>query len=120
MTPEQLAHAYYTQLSQKKLEGVEKYIHSQIEFKDPQEKILGKEAFLKAAKRFSAMFESLTILEKFGSGDQAVIIYEVKIPHLEKPLKAVSWLNFQEGLISKIELIYDRQGLFEPQETQAS
>ena len=36
-----------------------------------------------------------------------MIVYDVEIPDFAKNLRAASLLSFQEGLISKIELIYD-------------
>jgi|GEM_PF-3190065 len=40
-----------------------------------------------------------------------MIVYEVSIPGLSKNLTAASLLSFQEGLISKIELIHDTRCL---------
>ena len=70
----------------------------------------GKEVVLNAAKGFSTVFKRLEIRSAFGSEDQAMIVYEVEIPGLPKLLTAASLLSFQDGLISKIELIYDTQG----------
>ena len=99
--------AYYTALGKKNLEEVELYLHPNVHFTDPQEQVIGKEAVLKAAKGFSSIFKTLTIRAKFGSENQAVVIYDVQIPKMDKPLCAASLLSFQEGLISKIDLIYD-------------
>jgi hypothetical protein len=101
------AAAYYKALGKKNLEEVETYLHPNIYFTDPKEQVIGKEAVLKAATGFSSIFKTLTIRAKFGSENQAVVIYDVEIPNLNKPLRAASLLSFQEGLISKIDLIYD-------------
>jgi hypothetical protein len=103
--------AYYTALGEKNIEEVKKYLHPDIQFNDPQEKVIGREAVLKAAKGFTGIFKTLTIRSKFGSEDQAVIVYDVEIPGLSKNLHAASLLSFQEGLISKIELFYDSKNL---------
>lgn len=103
--------AYYTGLGEKNIEEVKKYLHPDIQFTDPQEKIIGRDAVLKAAKGFTNIFKTLTIRAKFGSEDQAMIVYDVEIPGLSKKLQAASLLSFQEGLISKIELFYDSKGL---------
>lgn len=102
-----LAVAYYTALGEKNIEEVKKYIHPDIQFSDPKEKTIGKEAFLQAAKRFSSIFKRLTIREQFGSEDKAMIVYEVEIPSLPKNLLAASLVRFKDGLIANIELIYD-------------
>lgn len=99
--------AYYTALGQKNIEEVKKYLHPDIQFTDPQEKVIGKEAVLKAAQGFTGIFKTLTIHAKFGSEDQAMIVYDVEIPGFAKNLRAASLLSFKEGLISKIDLIYD-------------
>jgi hypothetical protein len=103
--------AYYRALGEKNIEEVKKYLHPDIQFTDPQEKVIGREAVLKAAKGFTGIFKSLTIRAKFGSEDQAMIVYDVEIPGLTKNLHAASLLSFREGLISKIELFYDSRGL---------
>ncbi len=77
---------------------------------------MGTEAVLKAAKGFTAIFKTLTIRAKFDSEDQAMIVYEVNIPIFAKNLLAASLLSFQEGLISKIELIYDTRCFMEKKE----
>lgn len=69
--------------------------------------MVGKDAVLKAAQGFMVIFKALTIRAKFGSENQAVVVYDVEIPNFAQNLKAVSLLSFQEGLISQIELIYD-------------
>ncbi|MBA3816082.1 MAG: nuclear transport factor 2 family protein [Parachlamydiaceae bacterium] len=103
--------AYYTALGEKNIEAVKKYLHPDIQFTDPQEKVIGREAVLNAAKVFMGIFKTLTIRAKFESEDQAMIVYDVEIPGLSKNLHAASLLSFQEGLISKIELFYDSRGL---------
>ena len=111
-----IATAYYTALGEKNLEEVKRYLHPNIQFGDPQEQVIGKEAVLQAAKGFSAIFKTLTIRAQFGSENQAVIIYDVEIPNFAKNLRAASWLSFQEGLISKIELIYDTRCFMEKED----
>lgn len=90
---------------------VKKYLHPDIQFADLQEKVIGREAVLKAAKGFTDIFKTLTIRAEFGSEDRAMIVYEVEIPCLAKNLQAASLLSFREGLISNIELFYDSTGL---------
>lgn len=90
---------------------MKKYPHPDIQFTDAHEKVTGREAVLKVAKGFTGIFKTLTIRAKFGSEDQAMIVYDVEIPGFSKNLHAASLLSFQEGLISKIELFYDSRSL---------
>lgn len=108
--------AYYTALGEKNIEAVKEFLHPDIQFTDPQEKVIGRDAVLKAAKGFTGIFNTLTIRAKFGSEEQAMIVYDVEIPGLSKTLHAASLLSFQGGLISKIELFYDSKGLREKKE----
>lgn len=103
--------AYYTALGQKNIEAVKEYLHPDIQFTDPQEKVIGREAVLKAAQGFTGIFKTLTIRAQFGAENQAMIVYEVEIPGFLKKLQAASLLSFQDGLISKIELFYDSKSL---------
>lgn len=103
--------AYYTALGEKNIEKVKEYLHPDIQFTDPQETHMGREAVLKAAKGFSGIFKTLTIREQFRSETKSMIVYEVEIPGLVKKLQAASLLSFQDGLISKIELFYDSKEL---------
>ncbi len=112
--------AYYKALGKKNLEEVSRYLHPHIQFTDLQEQVIGKDAVLKAATGFSMIFKALTIRAQFGSEDQAVVIYEVEIPGFSKPLRAASLLSFQEGLISKIDLIYDTRCFMEKKEEVSS
>lgn len=108
-----IAVTYYTALGKKDMEAVKKCLHPDVQFSDPQEKIVGREAVLKAANRFSAIFKTLTIHAQFGSETQAMIVYDVRIPGLDKDLRAASLLSFQDDLIANIELIYDMTTLLQ-------
>lgn len=103
--------AYYTALGEKNIPEVKKYLHPDIQFTDPKETVIGRDSVLKAAQGFTGVFKTLTIRAKFGGDNQAMIVYEVEIPGLQKKLQAASLLSFKEGLISKIELFYDSMNL---------
>ncbi len=102
--------AYYTALGKKNIEAVKECLHPDVQFMDPQEKVIGREAVLKAAQRFTNIFTTLTIRAQFGAKDQAMIVYDVVIPGFDKNLRAASLLSFRDGLISTIELFYDKSG----------
>ncbi len=115
-TKKNIAVAYYTALGRKNLNEVRGFLHPDIQFSDPQETVIGKEAVFKAAERFSAIFKTITIHAKFDSEDQAMIVYDVEIPAINKNLRAASLLSFEGDLISKIELIYDMGSLMTKKE----
>lgn len=101
------AEAYYKAISEKKMDVLEKYLHPEVEFIGPLAESKGKEAILEATKRFAAFFKTLTIRSKFGTEDQAMIIYEVAFPEPIGNLRSASLMTFQKDLITKIELFYD-------------
>lgn len=103
--------AYYKALGEKNMDAVKDCLHPDIQFSDPQEKVIGREAVLKAAEGFTRIFKTLTIRAQFGGDHQAMIVYEIEIPGFPKKLQAASLLSFQDGLISQIELFYDSKGL---------
>lgn len=103
--------AYYTALGEKNIEKLEKYLHPSIQLVNTQDTLIGKEAVVKAAEGFTKIFRALTIRTQFDSENQAMVVYEVEIPGLSKKLQAASLFNFQEGLISKIEVFYDSKVL---------
>ncbi|MGK5595114.1 MAG: nuclear transport factor 2 family protein [Parachlamydiaceae bacterium] len=105
-----MAEAYYKALGEKNFEQVREYLHPDIHFTDPQERIVGRDVVLKAAQNFANIFKALTIRATLGSEEQAVVVYDVEIPGLAESLHAASLLSFQEGLIAKIELFYDTRG----------
>jgi hypothetical protein len=100
-----LAEAYYLAMGEKNIEKVEKCLHPNVKFTTPLGKIEGKEQLLEAARGFTSFFKTLTIRTKFGSGDQAVIVYDLEAPFGHLPTAAL--MTFKENLISKIELFYD-------------
>lgn len=101
-----LAEAYYTAMRDQDISGVEKYLHPDVHFVGPLGEMKGKEAVVAAASKAITLFKSLTIRTKFGSGDQAMLVYDLD-PELIGNLRVAALMSFQENLIAKIELFYD-------------
>ena len=101
------AEEYYKLFGEKNAEGLQNYLHPDVEIQGPRESLKGKETVIEAAKGFMNVFKSLTIRAKFGSGDQAVIFYDIAFPGTAKGLSAAALLSFRDGLIVKNELFYD-------------
>lgn len=102
-----IAEEYYRALGNKNLSGLEKYLHPNIRFITPLVDATGKDAYFEAAKNFAAFFNTLTIRAKFGSADQAMIVYDVNLPAPIGNLPSAALLSFQDDLITRIELFYD-------------
>src|SRR5712671_1057627 len=71
-----IAHAYYTAFGKKNFADMEQYLHPDVRFIGPFAKLTGKDAVIQAAQGFATMFNTLTVRTQFGSGDQAVIVYD--------------------------------------------
>lgn len=101
------AHAYYTLVGEKDVEGIKQYLHPDVKFSSPLSSCQGKDAVVKATTGFMNTFKSLSIRAKFGSEDQAIIVYDVDIPGIAQDFSGVSLVTFDDGLIAKIELFFD-------------
>jgi len=109
-----IAQAYYTAMGEKNIASVEKYLHPNVQFSSPfYAMITGKEGVLEAIKGFTSAFKSLVIRAKFGSDDQAVIVYDIDCPMLNKTISSASLMTFQDDLIAKIELFFDPRPFLE-------
>ncbi|MBA2728056.1 MAG: nuclear transport factor 2 family protein [Parachlamydiaceae bacterium] len=104
-----LAESYYKAMGEKNISEVEKFLHPDVTFIAPLAKTQGKEPFLIETKKFMDFMESKTIRAVLGSNEkqQAVVIYDVNFPSSVGKLHAASYLTFDNGLITKIELFYD-------------
>ncbi len=101
------AEEYYKLFGEKNAEGIKTYLHPDVEIAGPKETLAGKDAVIEAAIGFMHAFESITIRAKFGTEDQALIVYDIHFPGTEKKLSAAALLSFCDGLIIRNELFYD-------------
>jgi len=106
-----LAVAYYTEMNNKDLDGIAKYLHQDVHFIGLLGETNGKEALLGAAKGFMDFFKTLTIRAKFGSGNQAMLAYDLECPEPVGILRAAALFTLDDGLITKLELFCDASKL---------
>ncbi|MEC7840114.1 MAG: nuclear transport factor 2 family protein [Chlamydiota bacterium] len=102
-----LAVSYYTSIGKKNLEKFTNLLHPDVNFFAPIANLVGKDAVIEATEHFMNMISSLEIRAKFGSEEQALIIYDIFIPKLAKKISGASLINIKENLITRIELFYD-------------
>ena len=101
------AEAYYNALKNKDLSGMAQYLHPNVRFIGPLAEMTGKEAVLEAAKNFFPFVKGLTIRSKFGSGNQAMLAYDLECPPPIGMFRAATLMTFEDSFISCIELFYD-------------
>jgi hypothetical protein len=107
---------YYKLVGQKNVEGIKKYLHPEVELYSPLASMKGKDAVVEATGNFMKMIKSLSIRTKFGSDNQAMIVYDTDVPGIAKGFPGASLLSFRDGLIVKIELFYDSRRFVEKKE----
>ncbi|MBA3956829.1 MAG: nuclear transport factor 2 family protein [Parachlamydiaceae bacterium] len=101
------AEEYYKLIGEKNIEGVKNYLDPDVEFYSPLASLKGREAVAGATGNFMNAIASLKIRAKFGSEDEAVIVYDVDIPGVVNNFPGVSLLTFRNNLILRIELFHD-------------
>ena len=106
-SPVSIAEAYYSAVGRKSIAEIEKHLHPDVCLVGPLASISGKQAVLEATRNFAGMFNALTIRAKFGSEDQAMIVYEVEMAGPIGTTPSASLMTFQNGMITKIQLFYD-------------
>lgn len=112
MSIDTIAENYYIAMGRKDSTAVEKYLHPDVQFTGPVVSTKGKEAVLGAVKKFMSFFKALTIRAKFGSKDQAMIVYDVEFPSPIGNVASVAYLTFNEkNLITNIELFFDARAM---------
>ncbi len=109
-TPEHnlaLTVAYYNAMNKKDLIGVEKYLHSNVECKGAMTHVTGKNEVMQVIKEFFGLFKSLTIQEKFSSGDKVMVVYDLDCSEPIGIVRIAALMTFKGDLITKFELFYD-------------
>lgn len=101
------AEEYYKLIGEKNLEGIKKFLDPHVKFYSPLATLEGKDAVVEATSNFMKAFISLKIRAKFGSGDHAMIVYDVEIPGVANNFPGASLLTFHNNLIVRIELFHD-------------
>ncbi|MBP6952303.1 MAG: nuclear transport factor 2 family protein [Alphaproteobacteria bacterium] len=102
-----IAKAFYTAFGEKNVEVMEKYLHPDVQLITPHANLQGKEAYLEAAKNFTAFFNTLTLRAKFGEEDQALVVYDLACPVPVGKVSGAALMTFQGGLIIRNELFHD-------------
>ena len=100
--------AYYQAMNDKNLAALEKFLHPNIQFLGPLAAVTGKNAYLESLEQFFLpSFNKLTIRAKFGSGDQAMLVFDLDCPAPIGILRTAVLMTFRDDLITRIEAFFD-------------
>lgn len=102
-----IAIAYYTAMKEKNIDEIAKYLHHDVQFTSPLAKKTGKDAVIEAVKGFMAFFKALAIRTAFNSSDQAMVVYDVVFPDPIGCVPSAALIDYDNGLITRIELFFD-------------
>lgn len=111
-----IAEAYYTAMKNNDVTTLEAFLHPNVEFTGPLATLSGKEAVVEAARNFIAHLEDLKFRAKLGEEDQVMLALDVEFPSPVGKFPTAVFMNFQDSLISRIELFYDGRILETKQE----
>ena len=107
MNTTEIVTEYYQAMGKRDFEKLEKFLASDVQFIGPLAKLKGKEAVVEATKRFTSLFKTLNVRAKFGSNNQAMVVYDLDCPEPVGLFSSSALMTFENGLITKIELFYD-------------
>jgi hypothetical protein len=99
---------YYKAMGDKNLAALDNFLHPDVRFLGPLADITGKNAYLESlTKFFFPSFTKLIIRAQFGSGDQAMIVFDLDCPAPVGILRTAVLITFKDGLISRLEAFFD-------------
>ncbi|HXN74648.1 MAG TPA: nuclear transport factor 2 family protein [Candidatus Acidoferrales bacterium] len=101
--------SYYTAMAKKDIAGMGRHLHPKVHLISPMEKLSSKKAVLEAAGKLSKILEGIEVHTKFGSGNQAVLTYDMLFPKPIGVCRAAAVMTFKDGLIVRNELFFDTQ-----------
>lgn len=102
-----IAETYYHQMLQKNFAAMEACLHPDVYFIGPLSQMQGKAAVVEAAKNLSQVLTDIEIRAKFSLDNQIMLAYDFIFPAPIGKLRAAVLMEFNNQLISKIELFFD-------------
>lgn len=106
--------AYYQAINDKDLAVIEKLLHPNIRFLGPLADITGKNEYLESLKRFFfPSFKKITIRAQFGTGDQAMLVFDLDCPPPIGIVRTAVLMTFKDQLIVRLEAFFDPRPIVE-------
>lgn len=102
-----IAESYYRKMLEKNFDAMASFLHPNVLFISPLAELTGKNAVIDAAINLSNLLDNIEIRAKFHTGNQIMLAYDFMFTKPLGKLRAAVLMEFQDLLISKIELFYD-------------
>lgn len=102
-----MAEAYYSAVLSGDYDKVGSYLHSDVEYIDRLWPATGKDQVWPTAKAFASAVNQLNMVARFSNDDQVMLVCDVDWKQSETLMRTAVLITFSEGLIKRIELIYD-------------
>lgn len=99
--------AYYRAMADKDLTGMARHLHPDVRLVTPMEELTGKEAVLAAVKPLVTLIKSIKVHAKFGSGDQAMLTFDMQFAEPIGVVRTAVLMTFKDALIARSELFFD-------------
>jgi ketosteroid isomerase-like protein len=104
-----VARAYHRAWSTQDLDGIGRYLAEDLHVEVPINSYSGKRDFLEAVRRTAQMTSSVKLLAEFGSGKEALLLYDMTLPIGE--LRVAEHFTIAEGQIHRVRQIHDTAAL---------
>ena len=104
---------YYGAMLKQDFETMAAYLHPDVLFIGPLAEMTGKEPVVEAATGLAKMIDDIDIHAKFQTGNQVMLAYNFSFPQPIGKLRASVLMDFEDDLISRIELFYDARPFVE-------
>ncbi len=102
-----LAENYYHNMLKQNFDAMGECLHPEVIFISPLAKMSGRKAVVEAAKNLSKILDNIEIRSKLSSDNQIMFAYDFMFHKPIGQIGAAVLMDFEDGLISKIELFYD-------------
>jgi len=101
------AEAYYKAMNDKDLPAMARRLHPDVQLVTPMEDLTGRDTVLEAAKKLLGFIQSVEVLARLDSGDQAMLVYNMHFTGPAGLCRTAALMTFQDGLIVRNELFFD-------------
>jgi len=101
------AEAYYNAMNDKDLPAMARQLHPDVRLVTPMEDLTGRDAVLEAARKLLGFIQSVEVLARFNSRDQAMLVYNMHFAGPAGLCRTAALMTFKDGLLVRNELFFD-------------